>query len=150
MRLHLGAAMLALSSMTAQSATVEFQGMFCLTAASPVCGWEVACQSTMRYLPPNLGDNGPQTNITIYKTLNAENLNLPTGSLVGSTFKTVNGTGLWRYVFFFTAQMKITKQTPSILTDTTPFVNIAGKVKDFDGTPGCDIDFRATGALRPN
>jgi hypothetical protein len=144
------AAILGLTATSAMAAKVEFRGALCLTSVNPTClaeGWNTGCYSGSGYSPRNLGDNGPQTRLSLFSMFFAENYTLESGNLVGDTFRTVAGTGVGRGGFTFTSQMKITSQSPaaSKLTETTPSVTIIGSINDFDGTPGCNIEFTAAG-----
>ena len=132
------------------AAPVEFRGAFCLTAVNDAClavGWNTGCFSTMRFSPPNLGDNGPPTKLSFFNIFFGENYNLSTGNLVGTKYKAVTGTALGRGSFQFTSSMRITTQDPkpSDLTSTSPFVSVIGDIKDFDGNTGCTVSFSGSG-----
>ncbi len=102
---------------SANAARVEFRGGLCVVSLSTAC---TAVDETtlgfcyqMRYSPPNLGDNGPATRLSILEYGGAQNYTLPTGSLIGTGFKSVQGTGVYRVGYTFTSTMRITSQTPS-------------------------------------
>ena len=103
----------------------------------------------VRYNPPGLGDNGPTTRFTFIDYGGAESYRLNSGTLIGKTFKTVDLTGVYRGGFQAPAKMRITKQSPADLT-TSESVVLTGNITDFDGTPGCDIQFKAAGTRREN
>jgi hypothetical protein len=134
---------------SATAAQVEFRGGFCLTAVNAACaaeGWGIGCSAT-RYSPRRLGDNGERTRLSYFNTFFAENYTLETGNLVGNTFRTVAGTSVGRSGSQFTSQMRITEQDPSPadISDTSPFVTLVGNIRDFDGIPGCNVTFKASG-----
>lgn len=133
---------------TAAAARVEFRGGLCiLTASAPCTTFEetsVGVCYQMRYAPRNLGDNGPATKVTLIEFGGAQNYTLPSGSLIGTSYQTVNGTGVYRSGFTFTSPMRITAQSPATLTTATS-VTITGNIKDFDSIPGCDVKFLGAG-----
>lgn len=144
--------MLALFASDALAATVDFRGGFCLTSITTGCiaeGWKVGDCLSSRYTPPNLGTNGSSTRLSIIGDYYAENYTLPSGSLIGTTYKTVNGTLVWSSGATFTSQMRITAQRPAPLTATSNYASITGNIKDFDSLPGCNIGFRASGTRKP-
>ncbi|MGQ0485200.1 MAG: hypothetical protein ACT4SY_07615 [Hyphomicrobiales bacterium] len=144
--------MLALVATNAMAARVEFRGSFCLTSTTAACtpeGWVAGDCPAFRYNPPNLGTNGPSTRVSIIGEYYAENYTLLSGNLIGTAYKTVNGTLVWSSGATFTSQMRITSQLPAPLTATSKYVSITGNIKNFDWLPGCDIGFRAAGTRRP-
>jgi hypothetical protein len=135
---------------TASAAQIEFRGALCFTATNATCvaqGWNTGCYSVSRYAPRRLGDNGEPTRLSFFDTFFAENYTRESGDLVSDTFRTVTGTAVGRSGFQFTSQMKITTQQPppSKLTAESPSVAITGSINDFDGIPGCNVDFKASG-----
>ncbi|WP_237153387.1 hypothetical protein [Oryzibacter oryziterrae] len=146
------AALGGLSVASAHAAVVEFRGAICLTSKTTACtadGWDVGDCFTMRYSPRNLGTNGPSTEFTLLGPAFADNYELATGSLVGTTFKAVKGTHVGRTGYAFSPTMKITKQTPATPTATSPTLAILGNITNFGDTTGCTIGFSATGVNRP-
>src|SRR5439155_11126409 len=81
----------------AMAKTIQFRGAFCITSVTAGCtddGWTIGCYETSRYSPRNLGDNGPSTKLSFFDTFSGRNYTLANGNLVGSTFRTVDGTGI--------------------------------------------------------
>jgi hypothetical protein len=143
-----------LSGATAQAAHVQWKGTFCITAEAGTCFWNAGCYP-MRYHPPNLGDNGPPTNLSVFSAGQGgglggqtDNYVLQSGNLIGSTFKAVDGSGIGRGAYTFSAKMRITKQTPKVLTETTTYVTLAGSIKGFDNSSTCNVDFIAQGIVQ--
>lgn len=132
----------------ASAARVEFRGGLCVLSVAPTC---TAMQETsvgfcyqMRYSPPNVGTNGPATNLSILEYGGAQNYRLPSGSIIGTAYQAVAGTGVYRLGFTFTSQMRITSQSPANLS-TAAVATITGDIKDFDFLPGCNVKFRGSG-----
>jgi len=136
----------------AMAATVEFRGAACLTSVTPTCpasGWAVGDCMLLRYSPPGLGTNGITTEFSLMGQSFGDNYSLPTGSLIGTVLKPVDAYHVGRTGYKYAATMRITKQTPSTLTATTPFLTATGNITNFSNSPSCDVGFRASGALRP-
>jgi len=134
------------------AAEVDFRGGICITSAAAACStgsWKVGDCLDMRYRPPGLLGNGPATRLSFFTNDFAENYTLPTGTLIGTTYKTVNGTAIEEVARTFTAQMRITAQSPATLTATSNFVSSTGNIQDFDAVTGCTVGFRASGTRRP-
>jgi hypothetical protein len=151
-RLWLAALTAGLMSTPVYSANVEFRGYVCLLTVTPACtveGWSAGNCGAFRYRPPNLGDNGPQTRFSYFDGLFAENYTLQTGSLIGTVFRTVQGTGVGSGGWTFTATMRFTSQTPAALAATSPTVTLQGNIRTFDGIAGCDVSLRASGPRLP-
>ena len=153
-RLAITLSTLCLLAVPAQAARIEFRGTFHITSANQTCidagSAAVGHIWSLRYNPPNLGDNGPATQFSILEPTAAvaENYALQSGSLIGTVFRPVDGAGVARSLFTFPASMRISSQTPATLLLTTVSVTLAGDIKEFDGTPGCRIGFVATGYAR--
>lgn len=147
MTLSVAGAMLLSSIAGAEAAKVEFRGAFLVVTATAQCLIGANTIHWLRYNPPNLGDNGSPTRLTILiEEQGAENYTLSSGTLVGMIFRPVTMTVIIRGGFQAPAQMRITTQSPANLA-TANFVNFAGNIKDFD-TPGCNISFKASGVRR--
>ena len=99
--------------------------------------------ATPPFTPPKLGSNGASTRLSYYFRFFSENYTLPRGRLT-SKFKKVNGVGIGRGAFSFTARLRLTKFTPKTVKSSTTFIDMAGQIRDFDGVANCNISFRAT------
>ena len=145
--------LLSASAGSAAAKATAWRGEYCIATQTSACaasGFATGNCYDMVFTPPNVGANGPSTEFHYTTNSFAENYHLATGSLIGTTAKTVNGTGIWRTgVNSFTATMNFTKQTPALPTTTTAFINIEGNINNFDGTPGCNVSFRAGTTLVP-
>lgn len=138
---------------TASAAIVEFRGVFVITALTSACevfGWSVGSLAKSPYTPPNVGDNGPSTRLSIFFTIYAENYRLPSGALT-STFQNVDAGGLGRGLFTFDnqAKMRLTLSKPSTVTATTQYIRMKGQIKNFNDIPNCKVTFRAAYVQRP-
>ncbi|MGQ0484526.1 MAG: hypothetical protein ACT4SY_04140 [Hyphomicrobiales bacterium] len=136
----------------------EFIGAVCLTTKTAACGTDaeglaVGTCADLEYQPPNLGD-GPSTKITILHTVEgnshiAINHTLPSGTLVGTTYKTVNATKVQiEGGQTYTSQMRLTSQSPATIVLSTNFVSFTGNIANFDNVAGCTIGFRGSGVIR--
>lgn len=143
------------SAATALAAQVEWLGYICITsnplsAACVTDGIGLGECASLRFSPPNIGTNGTSTRLSLFEQHWAENYTLPAGSLVGTTFQTVNGTGTAKGVWTFNSQMRMTQTpAPANLTAATKTVTLTGEIQDYDGAAGCDVTFRAAVTLRP-
>ena len=136
----------------AMAATVEFRGAACLTTVTPTCpasGWVVGDCMLLRYSPPGLGTNGITTEISLLGQSFGDNYSLPTGSLIGTVLKPVNAYHVGRTGYKYASTMRITRQTPSPVKATTPFLTMVGNITNFSNSPNCNVGFRASAALRP-
>src|SRR5205809_593886 len=78
----------------AVAGVVEFRGGFCLLTVTTSCAsasWNVGDCLLLRYSPPNLGTNGPTTEVSVLGQSFGDSYSLASGSLVGTTYKTVAG-----------------------------------------------------------
>lgn len=132
-------------------AATEFRGSLCISSVSAACtaeGWNVGDCLLLRYSPPNIGTNGPKTELSLLGQSFADNYSLPSGSLVGTVFKPVAGTHVGRTGYSFDSQMRITSQSPPPSASSNS-VTISGNFRNFGGTASCNIAFRASGTRRP-
>lgn len=152
-RLLLILTFLGLSAAGALAVNIEWRGGVCLTAVNPACsaiGWSVGDCGSLRFSPPNVGTNGSSTKFATFWGNNfAEAYTKATGSLIGTTFRTVNGVGVGRSGFTFTSTMRFTSQIPGAPTATSDAITIVGDIKNFDGTVGCNMSFRAAVTRQP-
>lgn len=134
---------------------VEFRGEFVITAQNQTCtdleGDIVGLTLKMRFSPPKLGANDVTTSLSVFYDFGgAENYRLPSGNIVGTTFKPVTYSNIFRYANSNpagspdAAKMRFTSQKPAVLTTETTDVRIKGDIKSFSDV-GCDISFSATG-----
>ena len=136
----------------ANAANVEFRGGLCLTAANAACnaaGWDSGECFQMRFAPPNIADNGPQTKLSIFGGTFSLGFELQSGSLIGTTFKQVDVTKVARGGGTFQSQMRFTSQSPAAPTATTNFINMIGNIGNWDDVTGCTVGFRAAVTRRP-
>lgn len=134
----------------AQAGRVDFAGRFHMTAQNAACvsfgdGIQPA---DFRYRPPNLGTNGTATKLTVIEGWGAENWQIASGSLIGTSWVTVTDTGIAGGAGQITTKMRIRSQVPATLTATTPSVTIIGDIQNFQEDTGCTISFVATGYLQ--
>jgi len=135
------------------AAPVEFRGGGFLTNPTPECiadGWSQTNYESVRFRPPNLGTNGPQTVLSIHGLFSAEGYVLATGNL-NSTFKNVQGGGTWAGTGLFTNQAKVLVnfKQPRTIDATTTDVILAGQIQTIGDVPGCQMDFRFSLTLKP-
>lgn len=137
--------LLTAAHMSPAKAAAEFQGTFCITAATATCGWGTGCYLNFRYTPRFLSDNGPSTNLSVFDGNYAANYKLAQGSLVGAAFQNVAGTGTARSVFTFTSKMRISQQIPAAPQTSTSNILVVGSIQGFDSNPNCTISFKGAG-----
>ena|SRR5437868_1210451 len=141
---------LGLMASNAVAGVVEFRGGFCLLTVTTSCAsasWNVGDCLLLRYSPPNLGTNGPTTEVSVLGQSFGDSYSLASGSLVGTTYKTVAGVHVGRQGYGFTSNMRITSQ--SSVSATSKSVTLAGNIQNFDDATGCDVGFQASATNRP-
>ena len=139
-------------SAPAVAAQVEWRGAVCVTTANAVCladGWTVGLCMTLRFLPPNVGDNGPRTRLNFGGEFGASQYTLDSGTLLGATFKPVRETVAGRGGFQTTTPMRFSSLLPATITATTNTTSFAAIIEDTDGTPGCTLGVRGAATLKP-
>ncbi len=153
MKRMLGATVaLGLMAAGANAATIEFDGGLCLTAANAACnaaGWSAGGCFSTRFSAPNIGTNGPQTQLSIFSGTFSLGFVLQSGTLIGTTFKQVDVTKVARAGGTFQSQMRFTTQSPAAPKATTNFINMVGDVNNWDDVAGCTVSFRAAAPRRP-
>lgn len=151
-RLTVAFAALCLSS-TMSLAAVEFQGSLCITSITPICpswGWTVGTCVGVRFGPPNLGGNGPSTGFSVFSHNFAAGYVLPVGSLVGTTFRSVQGYKVHRGAYTFNGtKMRFTSQVPAVPTIATTSITQVGGFQKWDDLTGCTITFRTSLTRKP-
>jgi hypothetical protein len=137
----------AMTVSTAEAAThVEFSGSFCITAANSTCtanGWTVGKCGATRYLPFNVGDDGTTTRLDVFFRTYAIDTYSPSANLVGLTYQPMTVTKVAGSGYQFSANARISAQSPVSPTNTTEFITMSGDVQNWDGITGCDISFKA-------
>lgn len=150
-RFCLAAAVFAIGTASASAAT-EFRGSLCITKTNAACsagGWGVGDCLLMRFSPPNVGTNGPKTELSLFGQAFADNYSLASGTLIGTTMKPVSAVHIGREGYAFSTTARFTLQTPKVPTTTTESILIRGSIANFGDTTGCTVTFRATGVNRP-
>ena len=129
---------------------LEFRGTATVTAKNKACtqqGWVVGekTKPNMRFRPPKVGGNGRETAIAVFYPFWATSFVLEKGKL-SSSFKPVfaAATGGGTYPYENGAQVRMTSQSPSTITDKTSKVKVKGEIRGFDNTPNCVVSFAAT------
>ena len=130
---------------TASAQTVEFRGTVIITSLNQACideGWVLGDIATSRFRPGGVGGNS-DTRLSYFFTYFAENYFYDGAyqDLIG-VFTDVSGTGVDSRGFHFDAQLRITTVQPGTINADTKYVRMFGRIKDFDGWPGCNINFR--------
>ena len=149
-RLTLFTVALGFAVANANADPVEFRGGLCLSSVNAACtadGWGVGDCLLLRYSPPNLGTNGVTTELSLLGQTYADNYSLASGTLVGTTYKTVAALHVGRIGYSFSSTARITAQTP--VSATSKSVSLSGNVTDFSSTVGCTVGFQAAAARRP-
>lgn len=135
------------------AAKLTWRGNMCITAISAACpagDWVLTCYD-LAFRPPNVSDNGTQTLFAFGDTRFRYGLRLASGSLVGTTYKAVTQTSITTFAFSPpNTTMRFTTQTPATITATTPNIYMVGNMNNVDGTPNCNLAFRASAVLSPN
>lgn len=150
--LAITAGMLALSAVPATAATVEWRGAAVLTAVSG-CGTDYAVGNSIpiRYRPSGLGTNGTGSKFAFHQTFYAQAFMISGRFPATLTTVSAGGTGAGSGSFATVAKFKMTSVTPSTptLNATTPSVALVGEIQNFGDLSGCNVSFRASGALKP-
>jgi hypothetical protein len=146
-------AFLALTTAGASAEVINFYGSMCITAASAGCATaniKIGQCSLVRYRPPNIGTNGPQTKFSQFSTASASNYTLPTGTLIGTTFQTVEASHIGQSTSTNAAAMRFSFHQPATVVATSNYINLRGDVTTWDDPDlACDISFRASFVQQP-
>lgn len=147
--LGLGITLAVVSATPSWSATRKFIGGGSITAVSAGCaseGWAVGNSFSLSFLPANLA--GARTSVSFFFQYGAMNFTLASGSLVGSTYKTVTGREIFRdHVTMAGVSMRLLTLTPSTPL-TASNVYMVGDIIGFD-VPSCTMTFKASAAAYP-
>ena len=145
-------AALGVVTVDAQSASqILFKGDFNVTAQNQTCtdisGDLTSVDYTMTIMIGNLGANDARTSLSVFIPYGAANYTLASGTLVGTTFKSVTYSNVYRYAGTSpgASKVRITSMKPAVVLPDTPDIRFKGNIKNFDGDAGCDVSFSATG-----
>jgi len=151
----LASILVATSAAAASAQTVEFRGGGYLSNLSQACqdaGWAAAGPFfvNVRYQPPRLGANGPQTRLSFYLSHYAAGYTLARGNL-NRRFQPVAGgaVGPDAQLFDRPARMRVVQQTPANVRMGTPRLRLRGQIRRMDSVPGCTADFDVSLTRRP-
>jgi hypothetical protein len=129
------------------------------TAASCAAnGEDVGNIYTVRFTPPNLGNNGSKWRLSFFSLSYGQNYEFYSGNYPTNTAKNVDlaaSIGRGAQNFTVTPQVAVTKLTPSTYSINNTFVYIEGKIRNIGNnatvslSDGCDVSFRMVGELKP-
>jgi len=137
-----------------QATEHEFRGGGYVKNFSANCadnGWTGRYYMSVRYRPPGIGANGPETRITFFFPLFlAANYILESGNL-NSNYKDVLGAGMSTrpYDFTIVPQMRVTEMTPNNVTGSTNYITMKGQIKGWSDIQGCRATFEVSLTKRP-
>lgn len=121
----------------------HFRGAACIqtvTAGCAAVGVTRGMCYDARLRPPNYNGGPNTTRISFFLPYYGINFTLPTGTLVGTTFKAVNATGLGQSVTGYSAQARIPVMTPTAPAPATVYVSATVDVNGFDSdAPTCNV-----------
>lgn len=137
----------------AAAGPVAWQGEIMITAKSGPCGGvRPGDFAAARYRPGIGGENGFDSYVTLFNKREARGYKLA-GNLFGNAFLQVETMYVGDVFAPFTitpVEVRFTFQQPAVVTARTIFIDVKGKIRGFDGLPGCTIDFKLTVARREN
>lgn len=138
---------------SAQSQPTQFRGNACIQAVSSACAPVGVTRGTCyeaRLRPANFNGGPNSTKISFFQPAFAMNFTLPTGTLVGSTFKTVNAVGLGQSATPYTAQARIPALAPTAPVSSTYFASAIIDINGFDSeAPLCNVTLYFQGQRFP-
>ena len=158
-RLVLALALCATAATNAAAAFVEWYGYIKIKRATAACpAFPVVAGDGLSifhlvYRHPGLGDNGPEAVLTMLGyIITGQPTLLPfhfytahmhtPGPLTG-TFQTAKATYIHRDSGAFRPKIRLTSQTPEVITATTDVIDLKGNIKNFLGiVSDCDITFQ--------
>jgi hypothetical protein len=131
---------------------IEFRGTLIIAQANKACtdqGWPVGMTARGRFYPADAEGNDEDelfTGLSWYYDYYAENYGFEGRytDLRQGSFIDVFGVGVGRGAFSFDAKMLLTYLSPATIRSNTNFVRMVGKIRGFDGIPGCNIKFRGS------
>jgi hypothetical protein len=128
----------------------HFRGSACIISVNAGCapqGVSVGNCMTARFTPPNFGPSGgPATRLSLFTDYYTQNVNEPTGTLVGAIFRNVTISQIGNSSSSYNATMRIASLTPAIPATAASLTVIA----DVNGLQaGCNARFRFQGQRIP-
>ena len=135
----------------AAHAETEFEGALCFTSASAAChaeGWSTGCFGA-RYAPRDLGDNGPDTELSLFARTFAVGFMLPSGNPVSPTLYNVTMSKVARGGYTHPVKFRLKAQTPSAPTPSTQNITFRGVFANWDEIAGCTMEFNSALTKKP-
>ncbi|MFH1793769.1 MAG: hypothetical protein ABIK36_07685 [Pseudomonadota bacterium] len=152
-RLFFVGALLGAGATAAAAQANHFRGSACIqtvTAGCAAVGVTRGMCYDSRLRPPNYNGGPNSTRISFFLPYFANNFTLPTGTLLGTTFKQVNATGLGQSVTGFTARARIPAMTPAAPAPATVYVSATVDINGFDSdAPTCNVRLYFQGQRYP-
>jgi hypothetical protein len=128
----------------AEAATTDvvFKGGGTFTSATNCPDWNPAKNffSGTYWTPVATTTNGPDTIITFHQDMSVEGFELKSGSF-NTTYKPVKAYHIYTRVGNYNASIKLSSQTPAVITKTTQGVNLTGSIKGFGFQTTCIANF---------
>ena len=129
----------------AQAAMVIWRGSFYISGKSGTCTAYDPTGDTynVRFVPRNVGTNGPDSRFSLFKDFYAQSFRLVNGSF-SSTAKTVQFASIWDSVGSpgFSVKVQFNTQSPTTIAATTNFIHVQGVITNYDWMLGCSVNFR--------
>ena len=152
-RLFFVGALLAVGTTAATAQSNHFRGNACIQTVSAGCaaiGVTAGGCSTARYRPANYNGQGNSSRLSLFNPYYAQNFTLPTGTLVGAAFKSVNVTQVGQSTTLYTATARIPAQAPASPVAATVYLNATIDINGFDSdAPTCNVRMRFQGQRYP-
>lgn len=152
-RMFLAGALLVAGATAAAAQANHFRGNACIQTVSAGCaavGVTAGACVNARLRPPNYNGNGNTTRISLFSPYYGQNFTLPTGSLVGATFKSVNVAQVGTSATLYTATARIPAMAPAAPTAATIYLNATIDINGFDSdAPTCNVRLRFQGQRYP-
>jgi hypothetical protein len=138
-----------LAAGSAEAQVVQWQGVYQIIAESGDCPYDdTGATGIARFMPPVTPDNGPGSKLTFFvgrqyaESYRASDeftrrFQRVEAAFIGGTFDKM------RYV-----RVRFASVEPADITADTPFVQITGQIRGFDGRPDCTSTFRMVAAKR--
>ena len=144
--------LLSMAALPASAAETQYIGGLTILSQTGTCpeGNQVGNNYLARYRPRNIEQNGPHSDLNIFRQSSALGHRLFNASFTSSLQKVqatriAGGSGTDTLAQSKTF-IKFTTQTP--VAANTKFVNVQGSIQGFDGQPACTVNFLMSGALR--
>jgi len=145
----LTAVLLAASVTPSVAGIVEWRGAAVLTAVSG-CGtdWLAGNSIPFRYRPSGIPGNDTSSKFGFHQTFFAHAYQH--SGRFPKTMVAVDAVYISAYggLFATPAKFQMTSITPAAYTATTPSLAFVGSIENFGNTAGCNVSFRASGALK--